>query len=171
MTSQQREAAAGPPGTHRAGDISVCERTSVTVYLLHGVAVNHVRHERDIPVQEGGRSQVQWNLVCHHHCDVHSWRNSLNCPTWESTEKEEQLAHQEVFRKPCSHRRGQKQLRREKRNIDSVVWPWPFPGHWFSMSGARRVILCQKRRKKDKRAAIQSASSSVSPVKHRRDYP
>lgn len=61
--------------------VCVCD-----VYLLRCITVNHVRHERDLPVQEGGRSQVQWNLVCHHHCDVHSWRNSLNCPTWESTE-------------------------------------------------------------------------------------
>lgn len=59
----------------------------VSIYLLCCITVNHVRHERDLPVQEGGRSQVQWNLVCHHHCDVHSWRNSLNCPTWESTER------------------------------------------------------------------------------------
>lgn len=57
-----------------------------SIYLLCRIAVNHVRHERDLPVQEGGRSQVQRNLVCHHHCDVHSWRNWLNCPTWESTE-------------------------------------------------------------------------------------
>lgn len=61
---------------------------SVSVYLLRCVTVNHVRHERDLPVQEGGWGQVQWNLVCHHHCDVHSWRNWLNCPTWESTERE-----------------------------------------------------------------------------------
>lgn len=57
-------------------------------YLLRRVSVNQVRHERDLPVHEGGRSQVQWNVVCHHHCDVHSWRNSLNCPTWESTERQ-----------------------------------------------------------------------------------
>lgn len=71
-------------GWTRAFFYCVCVR----VYLLRRIAVNHVRHERDLPVQEGGRSQVQWNLVCHHHCDVHSWRNSLNCPTWESTERE-----------------------------------------------------------------------------------
>lgn len=56
------------------------------VYLLGCLTINHVRHERDLPVQEGGRSQVQWNLVCHHHCDVHSWRNWLNFLTWKSTE-------------------------------------------------------------------------------------
>lgn len=61
-------------------------RVRERVYLLCCITVNHVRNERDLPIQEGGRSQVQWNLVCHHHCDVHSWRNSLNCPTWESTE-------------------------------------------------------------------------------------
>lgn len=83
------------------------KRTSVSVYLLHSVTVNHVRHERDIPVQEGGRSQVQWNLVCHHHCDVHSWRNSLNCPTWKSREKEGRLA-QQGFRKTCLHKKGTK---------------------------------------------------------------
>lgn len=65
-----------------------CACVVLPCYLLRRVAVNHVRHERDLPVQEGGRSQVQWNVVCHHHCDVHSWRNSLNCPTWESTERQ-----------------------------------------------------------------------------------
>lgn len=65
-------------------------------YLLRRVAVNHVRHERDLPVQEGGRSQVQWNVVCHHHCDVHSWRNSLNCPTWESTETEKKKGREDT---------------------------------------------------------------------------
>lgn len=89
--------------------LEICRRARVIVYLLHGVTVNHVRHERDIPVEEGGRSQVQWNLVCHHHCDVHSWRNSLNCPTWKSTEKEGPLAQQEVFRKTCLHKKGQEQ--------------------------------------------------------------
>lgn len=59
----------------------------LSIYLLCRITVNHVRYQRDLPIQERGRSQVQWNLVCHHHCDVHSWRNWLNCPTWESTER------------------------------------------------------------------------------------
>lgn len=67
---------------------NVCKCVKMYIYLLCCVTVNHVRHEWELSIQEGGRSQVQWNLVCHHHCDVHSWRNWLNCPTWESTERE-----------------------------------------------------------------------------------
>ena len=68
--------------------VRIWVRVCLCVYLLWSITVNHVRHEGDLPVQEGGRSQVQGNLVCHHHCDVHSWRNLLNCPTWGSTGRE-----------------------------------------------------------------------------------
>lgn len=71
-------------------NVCVCVCACACGYLLCRITVNHVRQKGDLPIQERGRSQVQWNLVCHHHCDVHSWRNSLNCPTWESTETERQ---------------------------------------------------------------------------------
>jgi len=86
--------------------VCVCVCVCVCVYLLGCVTVNHVRHERDLPVQQGGRSQVQWNLVCHHHCDVHSWRNSLNCPTWErEREREREGEEQGTYWQSYKHRK------------------------------------------------------------------
>lgn len=111
----------------------------VSIYLLRCVTVNHVRHERDLPVQEGGRSQVQWNLVCHHHCDVHSWRNSLNCPTWESTQKERKWGTRDVS---IVQLYIVTETKRENVDVKSKKQIWVFPCTGFKQSN--RILEGQK---------------------------